>query len=54
MIFLDNASTTKLSLRAKEAIIQGADNFINPSASYSAGLNNKKSLRMRKRQFYQT
>ena len=44
MIFLDNASTTKLSLRAKEAIIQGADNFINPSASYSAGLNNKKII----------
>ena len=49
MIFLDNASTTKLCDNAKKALIEGADNYINPSASYSAGLDNKKIIEEAKR-----
>ena len=53
MIFLDNASTTKLSLRVKNKLIEGADNFINPSASYSAGLDNKKIIEDAKKSILQ-
>ena len=54
MIFLDNASTTKLSKRAKNELIEGAENFINPSASYSAGLDNKKIIEDAKKIILQT
>ena len=50
MIFLDNASTTKLCDSAKKALIEGADNYINPSASYSAGLDNKKLIENAKKE----
>lgn len=44
MIFLDNASTTKICNSAKNILIEEADNFYNASASYSAGLDNKKKI----------
>lgn len=44
MIFLDNASTTKLSEIAKNEIEKSQDLFYNPSASYSAGLEIKNRI----------
>ncbi len=44
MIFLDNASTTKLCETAKNTLLEEADNFYNASASYSVALENKKKI----------
>ena len=44
MIFLDNASTTKICDAAKKIMIEEADNYFNASASYSVALENKKKI----------
>jgi cysteine sulfinate desulfinase/cysteine desulfurase-like protein len=44
MIFLDNASTTKLSEIAKTEIEKSKDLFYNPSASYNAGFDIKNKI----------
>lgn len=44
MIFLDNASTTKLCERARNEIEKSHDLFFNPSASYNAGFEVKKKI----------
>lgn len=44
MIFLDNASTSKMSESVLNEYIREAENFINPSASYSFALKNKQKI----------
>ncbi|MBR3790410.1 MAG: aminotransferase class V-fold PLP-dependent enzyme, partial [Clostridia bacterium] len=45
MIFLDNASTTRLSGRAAENLLHySTTDFYNPSASYYAGFQNAKQI----------
>ncbi|MBO4412617.1 MAG: cysteine desulfurase [Clostridia bacterium] len=44
MIFLDNASTSQMSESVKNEYIKEAENFINPSASYSFALINKQKI----------
>lgn len=45
MIFLDNASTTKLSENAVENLVKySTEKFYNPSSNYSAGYQNSKNI----------
>ena len=54
MIFLDNASTTKLNDIAKNEIIKAQEFFYNPSAVYNAGFEIKKKIINAKKEICKT
>ena len=44
LIYLDNCSTTKLSEKVKQNIVENLDLFANPSSMYDIGINSKKII----------